>query len=103
MSSCSRGWYGPIRAATNATKTIPIVMTGGGSDPVEAGFVKSLARPGGNVTGFTNLSPSISAASVWSCSKKRCRKLPVAVLYQSGNPAMFELRKFYRSRRARWV
>ena len=45
-----------IRAATNATKTIPIVLTGGGRDPVEAGYVESLARPGGNVTGITNLS-----------------------------------------------
>jgi hypothetical protein len=32
----------------NATKTIPIVMSGGGVDPVEAGHVESLARPGGN-------------------------------------------------------
>jgi putative ABC transport system substrate-binding protein len=44
-----------IRGAMNATKTIPIVMVGLGSDPVEAGIVKSLARPGGNVTGLTNL------------------------------------------------
>ena len=34
-----------VRAAKNATKTIPIVMTGGGLDPVEAGLVESLARP----------------------------------------------------------
>jgi len=44
-----------IRAAMNATKTIPIVMTGQGSDPVGAGFVRSLAHPGGDVTGITNL------------------------------------------------
>ena len=42
-------------AAQNATKTIPIVVTGSGSDPVGKGFVESLARPGGNVTGLTNL------------------------------------------------
>ncbi len=45
-----------IRDAKNVTKTIPIVMVGTGNDPVEAGLVESLARPGGNVTGLTNLS-----------------------------------------------
>jgi putative ABC transport system substrate-binding protein len=49
------GGNAPIRAAKNATKTIPIVMAGGGIDPVVAGHVESLARPGGNVTGITNL------------------------------------------------
>ena len=44
----------PIQAAMNATKTIPIVMLNG-NFPVEAGFVASLARPGGNVTGTSYL------------------------------------------------
>ncbi len=44
-----------IHAAQRATRMIPIVMTGANVDPVEAGFVGSLARPGGNVTGLTNL------------------------------------------------
>src|SRR5262245_21805511 len=48
-----------IRAVKNATKTIPIVMLGEGIDPVEAGIVESLGRPGGNVTGVTNLSTEL--------------------------------------------
>ena len=36
-------------------KRFTIVMIGAGGDPVEAGFIESLARPGGNVTGITNL------------------------------------------------
>src|ERR1043166_5558095 len=48
-----------IRAARQATKTIPIVMITN-QDPVAAGYVNSLARPGGNITGITNLTRELS-------------------------------------------
>jgi putative ABC transport system substrate-binding protein len=47
------------RAAREATSTIPIVMVQD-SDPVDSGFVASLARPGGNITGLSTLAPEIS-------------------------------------------
>ncbi len=47
------------RAAKEATNTIPIVMSQD-SDPVESGFVASLARPGGNITGLSTLAPEVS-------------------------------------------
>jgi putative ABC transport system substrate-binding protein len=49
-----------VKAAMEATRTIPIVMVAVG-DPVASGFVQSLARPGGNVTGLTNLARELSA------------------------------------------
>jgi ABC-type uncharacterized transport system substrate-binding protein len=47
-----------IRAIKNATNVIPIVMAHG-SDPVELGYVRSLAKPGGNITGLTHLAPEL--------------------------------------------
>ena len=47
-------------AAKNATRTIPIVFISGAGDPVEAGLVDSLARPGGNITGFTTIAPMLA-------------------------------------------
>ena len=53
------GGYPAVQAAKNVTSTIPVVMVGV-SDAVELGFVKSLARPGGNITGISNLAPELS-------------------------------------------
>ena len=51
------------RAAKNATRTIPIVMASAG-DPVAMGLVASLARPEGNVTGFTNIAAELSGKRI---------------------------------------
>ena len=53
------GGVATTRAAKQATVTIPIVMASD-DDPVGSGFVASLARPGGNITGLSTLSPEIS-------------------------------------------
>jgi putative tryptophan/tyrosine transport system substrate-binding protein len=70
-----------IRAAKNATKTIPIVMTGPGGDPVEAGHVESLARPGGNVTGVTMLTSELSGKRLELLKEAVPKLAHVAVLY----------------------
>jgi putative tryptophan/tyrosine transport system substrate-binding protein len=76
-----------IRAAKNVTKTIPIVMTGGGSDPVEAGIIESLARPGGNVTGITNLGGELGGKRLELLKEAVPKVARVAVLYDPTNPA----------------
>ena len=48
-----------VQAAKDATTIIPIVMAATGADPVEAGFVPGLARPGGNITGLSLLSAAL--------------------------------------------
>ena len=50
-----------IAAAKEATSTIPIVMAGAGTEPVSAGFVRSLAKPGGDITGLSLLSADLDA------------------------------------------
>jgi ABC-type uncharacterized transport system substrate-binding protein len=70
-----------VRAAKNATKTIPIVMSGQGIDPVEAGLVESLARPGGNVTGITNLTGELGGKRLELLKQTVPKLARVAALY----------------------
>jgi len=70
-----------IRVAKNATKTIPIVMVGPGLDPVEAGLIESLARPGGNVTGLTLLVRELGGKRLELLKEAVPKVARVAVLY----------------------
>ena len=76
-----------IRAVKNATKTIPIVMTGLGPDPVEAGLIDTLARPGGNITGLTNLNRELGGKRLELLKEAVPKVARVAVLYDTANPA----------------
>ena len=76
-----------IQAAKNATKTIPIVMVGQGVDPVEAGLIESLARPGGNVTGVTLLATELGGKRLELLKEAVPKVARVAVLYNSANVA----------------
>ena len=75
-----------IRAAKNATKMIPIVMAGPGLDPVEAGLIESLARPGGNVTGITLLNSELGGKRLELLKEAVPKLARVAVLYDSASP-----------------
>ena len=70
-----------VRAAMNATKTIPIVMMSGGIDPVKAGVIESLAHPGGNVTGLTTLGGELGGKRVELFKEAVPKLARVAVLY----------------------
>jgi len=83
-----------IQAAKNATKTIPIVMAGQGSDPVRAGHVESLARPGGNVTGLTALNTELGGKRLELLKEAVPKLSRVAVLYDPASPGLHEVKEF---------
>ena len=74
-----------VRAARQATRTIPIVMAPSG-DPVRAGYVASLARPGGNITGVSWMSPERSAKLLEVLKDAVPKMSRIAVLWNSANP-----------------
>ncbi len=71
-----------VRALNKATTTVPLVTTSG--DPVRYGFVASLARPGGNITGLANLTPELFGKRLELLKEVVPQLSPVAVLW---NPA----------------
>ena len=75
-----------VQAVKKATRTIPIVMSGRGLDPVEAGLVESLARPGGNVTGLTLLSRELGGKRLELLKEAVPKLARVAVLYDPAGP-----------------
>jgi putative tryptophan/tyrosine transport system substrate-binding protein len=72
------------QAAKKATTTIPVIFTSVG-DPVGTGVVASLARPGGNVTGFSNLSPELSGKQLELLKEAFPKISHVAVLSETAN------------------
>ena len=74
-----------IRAAKQATKTTPIVMLTT-NDPVEAGIVDSLARPGGNITGFTRLSRNLGGKRLELLKEVVPKLSLVGILWDANGP-----------------
>jgi putative ABC transport system substrate-binding protein len=82
-----------VRAAQQATRSVPIVMTGS-SDPVGAGFVASLAHPGGNITGLSLQSPELSGKRLGLLKEIVAGLSRVAVLSNPDDPpVVFSLRE----------
>ena len=75
-------------AAMQGTKTIPIVMASS-ADPVGSGLVASLARPGGNVTGFTILGPELEGKRLELLKRAVPGLSRLAVLWNPSNPGIF--------------
>jgi putative ABC transport system substrate-binding protein len=75
-----------VQAVKNATKTIPIVMTGS-ADPVGTGLITSLAKPGGNITGLSSMLPELAGKRLELLKDIVPKLSSVAFLAHGGDPA----------------
>jgi putative ABC transport system substrate-binding protein len=82
---------GSTRAAQDATRTIPIVM-GGVGNPEQQGFIASLARPGGNLTGLALLSPELSGKRLELLKETVPQAIRIAVLMHTSSRDSANLR-----------
>jgi putative ABC transport system substrate-binding protein len=76
-----------VFAAAQATSTIPIVMVSVAANPVETGLIQSLARPGGNITGTTNMTTQLSAKRLQLLTEIVPGLARVAVFWNPPNPS----------------
>ena len=91
-SRCHRGrGHAGMQAAKDATQTVPIV--GLSNDPLASGFVSSLGRPGGNITGIGLLSADLTGRRLQLLSEVVVGLARVAVLLSTANPSHFALLK----------
>jgi putative tryptophan/tyrosine transport system substrate-binding protein len=91
-----------ILAAKAATTRIPIVFATG-ADPVARGIVASLSRPGGNLTGATQLTSALSAKRIGLLRELVPNADPIGVLVNPNFPASAEVVKDHRRRRHNWA
>ena len=75
-----------VAAARKSTSTIPIVMATGGTNPVASGYVASLARPGGNTTGISNMASDFSSKHIELLGAATPGLARIAVLVNPANP-----------------
>jgi putative tryptophan/tyrosine transport system substrate-binding protein len=81
------------RAAKNATKSIPVVFLGAGSDPVTLGLVDSLARPGGNLTGVSSIASALAGKRLELLKETVPKLSRIAVLWNPQNAGSLQVWK----------
>jgi putative ABC transport system substrate-binding protein len=81
------------RAAQKATNKIPIIMATGSADPVAEGFAASYARPGGNITGLTNMSADLSGKRLELLKEAAPKSSRVALLLDPTRSRAAELKE----------